>query len=411
MLVDPSRISFLDALFMATSATTITGLTLFPISEHYGAGGLWVLLLLVQIGGVGIMTYGALFSIMSRKGLQLREAAALQEVMESESIGTVRREIGTIFIVTLTIEALGTLFLWGTFQGEEQGTLFAALFHSVSAFCNAGLSLFPSNLEGHVDRAGINLVIAALIVLGGLGFPVLYNLASYPLFGEERREWRLTFHSKMVLSISAGLIGVGTVGIYLLEYNGALAPLSGPEKWIAAAFQSVTTRSAGFNTINVALISDATLLLLILLMWVGGSPLSTAGGIKTTTFGVMVATLRSLLRRREEVEIFRRSLSPATVQRALSVAFTSLALLAFLSLLLLAVEPGSFRDVLFESVTAFNTVGLSTGITSSLSPAGKLIIIVTMFIGRIGPLTLAFVLAERASKGTYRYPQERIIVG
>jgi trk system potassium uptake protein TrkH len=410
MVIDPSRISFIDALFMATSASTVTGLGLFPISEFYRASGQWVLLLLIQFGGLGIMTFGALFSLVSKQDLRLSDEVALQGILETESIGTVRREVAGIFIMTLTIEAIGTLLLWLCFR-EETGSAFTALFHAVSAFCNAGFSLFPANLEGYVSHLPVNLTVAGLIILGGLGFPVLKNLGSYPLFGSDRREWRLTFHSKMVLSISAGLLAAGTIGLFILEYNGTLAPLPWHQKWVAAAFQSVTARTAGFNTLNVGSLSDAALFLLIVLMWVGGSPVSTAGGIKTTTFGVMLATFRSLLRRREEVEIFRRGLSPNVVQKALSVGFISSALLALFLLLFLWIEVGDFRNLLFEVVSAFNTVGLSTGITPHLSPAGKLILIFTMFVGRIGPLTLAFSLAERASRGTYRYPRERVIVG
>jgi len=410
MVVDPSRISFIDALFMATSASTVTGFSLFPISEFYRMSGQWVLLLLIQLGGLGIMTFGALFSLISKRGLQISDEVALQGILETESIGTVRREVAGIFIVTFTIEAIGTLLLWLCFR-EEDASLFAALFHAVSAFCNAGFSLFPANLEGYVGHLPVNLIIAPLIILGGLGFPVLQNLGSYPLFGGERRNWRLTFHSKMVLSVSAGLLAAGTIGLFLLEYNGTLSPLSWHQKWVAAAFQSVTARTAGFNTLNIGALSDAALFLLIVLMWVGGSPVSTAGGIKTTTFGVMLATFRSLLRGREEVEIFRRELSPNVVQKALSVGFISSALLALFLLLFLWIEEGEFRDLFFEIVSAFNTVGLSTGMTPQLSPAGKLILIFTMFVGRIGPLTLAFSLAQRVSRGTYRYPRERVIVG
>lgn len=411
MVVDPSRISFIDALFIATSATTVTGMGLFPISEFYRTSGQWVLLLLIQFGGLGIMTFGALFSLVSKRDIRLSDEVALQGILETESIGTVRREVAGIFIVTLTIEAMGALLLWLCFREEISGSVFTAVFHAVSAFCNAGFSLFPANLEGHVGNLPVNLIISVLIILGGLGFPVLQNLGSYPLSGSGRRNWRLTFHSKMVLSISAGLLAVGTVGLFILEYNGTLAPLPWHQKWLAAAFQSVTARTAGFNTLNIGALSDAALFLLIVLMWVGGSPVSTAGGIKTTTFGVMLATFRSVLRGREEVEVFRRRLPPNVVQKALSVGFISSALLALFLLLLLSIEEGGFRNLLFEAVSAFNTVGLSTGITPTLSPVGKLILILTMFVGRIGPLTIALSLAERTSRGVYRYPQERVIVG
>jgi trk system potassium uptake protein TrkH len=411
VVVDPAQISFIDALFTATSATTVTGLSVAPISEYYQTAGQWVILLLIQLGGLGIMTFGALIFFLPRRRMPLQEEIALQGVLEAESIGSVRREIGSIFVITLTIEALGALLLWVFFRNETPNPLFQAIFHSISAFCNAGFSLFPTNLEVYVDRPAVNLIIIGLVILGGLGFPVLHNLGNYPLFGRGSTSWRLTFHSKMVLTISAGLLLAGTVGLFLLEYDRALAPLPWHHQWITAFFQSATARTAGFNTVNIARLSDASIFLMILLMWIGGSPISTAGGIKTTTFGVMLATLRSLLRRREEIEIFRRRLAPQAVQKALSVGFISSSLLALLLLSLLAVEEGDFKVILFEAVSAFNTVGLSIGNTAAFSPMGKAILILIMFIGRLGPLTIAYTLAERTSRGIYHYPEERVIVG
>ncbi|MDC4204285.1 MAG: hypothetical protein MPW13_07840 [Candidatus Manganitrophus sp.] len=227
MVVDPSQISFIDALFTATSATTVTGLIVSSPSEFYRLPGQWVILLLIQLGGLGIMTFGALIFFLPRRRMPLREEFALQGVLEAESIGSVRREIGSIFVITLTIEAFGALLLWTFFENATPNALFQAIFHAVSAFCNAGFSLFPANLEGYVDRPGINLTIIGLVILGGLGFPVLHNLGNYPLFGRGPTAWRLTFHSKMVLAISGALLLTGTVGIYFLEYRGALSPFPG----------------------------------------------------------------------------------------------------------------------------------------------------------------------------------------
>lgn len=411
MVTDPSKISIVDALFIATSASTVTGLGLEPISEFYRPAGIWVILFLIQTGGLGMMTFGVLFSFFSKRRLKLDAAVTLHGLLETESVGSVRREIGLIFLFTFMIETLGALLFWFFLPEGTDQAFFSSVFHAVSAFCNAGFSVFPTNLEAFVGNTPLSLVISVLIVLGGLGFPVLKNLGEYPLFRKDRAAWRLSFHSKLVLSISAGLLLVGTVGIYFLEYNGTLAPLSWYEKWVAALFHSVSARTAGFNTVNVGHFSDTTLFLLMILMWIGGSPASTAGGIKTTTFGVMLATLKAMLNRREEVTLFKRSLSPQTVQKSLSVAFSASALLAILFLLLLFFEKGDFKALMFELFSASNTVGLSTGITTGLSPIGKLIIIVAMFCGRIGPLTLALSLAERVSKGKYTYPQEKVIIG
>ncbi len=411
MVADPSQISIIDALFTATSASTVTGLTLAPISEFYRPTGIWVILFLIQMGGLGIMTFGVLFSLVSNQRIKIRHAVTLQGVLETESVGTVRKEIGLIFFLTLIIETVGAVLFWFFLPEETEQPVFSSIFHAVSAFCNAGFSLFPDNLEGFVGHISLNVVVCVLVILGGIGFPVLNNLLSYPFYKKDRTGWRLSFHSKMVLSVSGGLLVIGTIGIYILEFNGVLSPLAWYEKWMASFFHSVTARTAGFNTLNIGEFSDATLYLLLMLMWIGGSPASTAGGIKTTTFAVMLATLKTMLNQREEVSFFQRSLSSQAVQKALSIAFTSSALLAILLLLLLFTEGGYFKEIMFESVSAFNTVGLSTGITSELGPVGKLIIIVTMFVGRIGSLTLAFSLAERISKGKYTYPEERVIIG
>jgi len=411
MVTDPSQISIIDALFTATSASTVTGLALFPISEFYRPSGIWVILLMIQLGGLGIMTFGVLFSMISKQRMRLDDKVALQDVLGAESVGSVKDEIKLIFLITFMIEALGAILIWILLPDGTSDPFFTAVFHSISAFCNAGFSLFPDNLMGYVEHFSMNFIIAVLIVLGGIGFPVLNNLGNYPFFSKNRAAWRLSFHSKMVLSISAGLLLTGTVAIYILEYSNSLASLSWYDKWIAAAFHSVTARTAGFNTLDLGGFSDASLYFMMLLMWIGGSPASTAGGVKTTTFGVMLATLGAMLHQRNEVSIFKRSLSSQTVQKSLSTVFTSSALLATLLLLLLALDGGNFKALMFESVSAFNTVGLSTGITAQLSPMGKIIIIVTMFIGRIGPLTLAFSVAERASKGKYTYPQERVLIG
>jgi len=411
MVSDPSKISIIDAFFTATSASTVTGLVVAPISEYYRPGGTWVILCLIQLGGLGIMTFGVLFSLLSKQRMRLDDAIALQGVLDAESVGTVRKEIQRIFLLTLTIEALGTLLLWLILPEEGAHPLFSAAFHAVSAFCNAGFSLFPDNLEGYVQHLPLNFIVAALVIAGGLGFPVLSNLGNYPLFRKNRASWRLSFHTKMVLSVSAGLLIFGTLGIYFIEYSNTLSALSWHEKWASAFFQAVTARTAGFNTLKLGQFSGASLFLMMLLMWIGGSPASTAGGIKTTTFGVMLATLGAVLRGRKEVSLFKRGISPSAVQKSLAIGFTSFALLSFFLLMLLYTETADFEGLMFEAVSAFNTVGLSTGITSTLSPAGKIILILTMFVGRIGPLTLAFSLAERVRKGKYSYPEERVIVG
>jgi len=318
-----------------------------------------------------------------------------------------------IFLLTFAIEAAGTLVLVLRWSGDFPGwrTLYLAAFHAVSAFSNAGFSLFSENLVGYSGDPGVSLTIAVLIILGGLGFPVLSNLMTYPLFGRKGQPWQLTLHAKVALAASGGLIVVGFLLVLLLEFDQGLRHLSFPQKALAAFFQSVTTRTAGFSTINIGTLAPATLLGIMTLMFIGGSPGSTAGGIKTTTFGTTAATLVAILRGREQVEVFRRAIHPGIIHKALALSFLAFTFLNVSIFLLLVTQEGGFLELAFEATSAFGTVGLSTGYTPRLSPVGKGIIIVTMLVGRIGPLGLASALAEQPAKGKYAYPTEPLLIG
>jgi trk system potassium uptake protein TrkH len=412
------NISFLDALFISTSATCVTGLSTVDIGTWYTRFGHVAILLLIQAGGLGIITMSVLVPVLAGRKLEVRAESTLKEIMEADTLSGIARDVKLIFLFTAAIEIGGAAVLFGDWSargiiGDAVTRLFSAVFHAISAFCNAGFSLYFNNLEGFAGNWVTTLAIAALIVVGGIGFPILLNLAEGARLAAagHRRLFRLSFHSKVVLTVTAALIVTGTLSILALEWNNTLAPLSAGDKVVAAIFQSITPRTAGFNTISIAGMAPITLLVIIVLMFIGASPQSTGGGIKTTSFAVIVLTVRALLRRREHVEAFRRTIPPAIIYRSAALAFIAMSICAVSLCCLLYTEQAGFHHLLFEVVSAFGTVGLSTGVTPTLSPVGKLVIILTMFVGRIGPLTLAVALAERPIAGRFRYPDDHVIIG
>jgi trk system potassium uptake protein TrkH len=337
--------------------------------------------------------------------------------------GTIRRILG----FTLGIEAVGTLLLYAAFSRHPQVALdamsehsmagagnlwWAALFHAVSAFCNAGFSLMHGGLEPFVASYSVCSVIMALIVLGGLGFPVMSELLSYMVTRVRRqRPQRISLHTRVVLLMSAALTVVVAAVLLAIEWRASLQGLPWHERAFAALFQSVTLRTAGFNTVDFRLFSDAGLMIAMMFMFVGASPGGTGGGVKVTTFAVLFATLRAELRNEPEPHLLDRRVPPGTVRRAISVAFVAVVVVTFSVLGLLLSEHEDAMRLAFEAVSAFGTVGLSVGLTPSLSSAGKLIIIVTMLIGRVGPLTVALATAERAHRAHHLRPHERVLIG
>lgn len=414
--------SFVDALFMAMSAVCVTGLVVLNIGTEYTLFGQLVILALIQAGGLGIMTLAALATALAGRRLRVRDQVALQGALDAEALGTIRQMIRAIVVSTFLLETIGALGLflrWRAEGPEPWHVAYRAVFHSISAFCNAGFSLFADSLVRYAADPVVVLTFTSLIILGGLGFPVLATLGDLlratPVFRFEapvRRGWkRLTLHTKMALTVTAVLL-IGAIALLLvLEWGNALAGRSLPEKLLVAYFQAVTPRTAGFNTVPIAELAPASLFLLILLMFIGGCSGGTAGGIKTTTVGVMVATLRAILRSRERVEAFERTIPQGLVNRATAVSLVALGAVALAIFGLALTESGSFISLAFEAVSAFGTVGLSMGVTPSLSAAGKLIVTATMFVGRIGPLTLALALAERPAAAQVTYPADRVMIG
>lgn len=421
-----SEASFVDGLFTATSAVCVTGLAVNNVSQTYTMFGQAVILLLIQLGGLGIMVLSSFFAIVAGRRLRVKSAAVMAEMIDADSLASFRRSVSAIVIFTVLIEAAGVGALYASFSAHPDiargpgaeplsgagGHVWAAVFHSISAFCNAGFSLFRDGLVPFVDSPQVSGAIMLLIVLGGLGFPVLDELlraAGTRLLG--RRPPRLSLHTRTVLLTTAVLLGVGTFAFLVLEWSRTMRDMPWSDRALAASFQSVTTRTAGFNTLDFGAMRPATLMVTCVLMFIGGAPGSTAGGIKTTTLAVLYASLRAELRGHEAPRMLQRSISPGTVRRATGVAFLSVILVAVILFVLLLTERHEPMALAFETVSAFATVGVTTGITPALSVPGKLIIMAAMFAGRIGPLTLALALAARSESCAYRLPEERVGIG
>jgi trk system potassium uptake protein TrkH len=418
---------FIDALFTATSAVCVTGLSVVNTTAHWSTFGKIVILLSIQIGGLGFMTLVSMTFILTGRKISLKNRLVMREALNFNTMAGVVRFTKSVVKLTLVVEGLGAFLLCFSFvpkYGFIRG-IGLAIFHSVSAFCNAGFDLLGYNsLMSYVGDGLVNFTIIFLIVMGGLGFSVwldTYNVWKIKRKAAEHFTWRqalykLTLHTKLVWIISLFLIVVGAAFIFTLEYANpqTLGELTGKEKIYASLFQSVTLRTAGFNTISLDKARVATKLFMLILMFIGASPGGMAGGIKTVTVGVLILSALSTIRGEDSTVIFKRKIPQSIIMRALTIIIISITIL-FTGLLILTVTDGdaAIMDILFEGVSAFSTTGLSLGITPLLSLAGKLTIIVLMFIGRLGPVTIAVALMLRQSKnkGMIQYPEEKILVG
>ncbi|MGH2425639.1 MAG: TrkH family potassium uptake protein [bacterium] len=405
---DGQSTPFLTALFTATSATCVTGLVVVDTATHYSLFGELVILFLIQIGGLGYMTIATLMAMAVGRRVGLRERLILQESHNLYTVGGVVRFTRTVLLLTLAIEAIGAFLLtlrWAPQLGFARGAYYA-IFHSISAFNNAGFDLMGGfrSFTSFVGDVPVNVILLVLFILGGLGFTVLHGFSSPK---------RLSLHAKIVLTTSAALIVLGTATLMLLEFSNAATlgrlPLGG--RILAALFQAATPRTAGFNTIDIGQLRDPTLMLIVALMFIGASPGGTGGGIKTTTFVAPMAVILSMVRGRADPELFRRRLPPVVIFKAVTIALVAVAFVVTAGTLLSFVEQVDFIDALFEVVSAFGTVGLSTGITPVLSTVGRIIVIVTIFTGRVGLLTVAYALSRQHRPANFRYPEERIYVG
>lgn len=413
------KLPLVDSLFTATSATCVTGLIVRDTGTHFSGFGKAVILILLQMGGLGIMTFSTLFAILLGRKLTIKHDVVIQRTMTANKVQNLATLITYILLITLGIELLGAAclaFRWaGTTDWSFGKVLANSVFHSVSAFCNAGFSLFSTSFSSFLGDAYINLIMIFLIIIGGIGFVVILEL---PRLLRRKPPYRVSIQTKVALTVSLSLILIGATVFLFSEGNNAMDGLSGKEKILGSVFQSVTTRTAGFNTLNIGKLATPTLCFFVFLMFIGASPGSTGGGIKTCTFGVLLATAFSMLKNRDRVSMFKRTIPKDVVRKALVVLFLALTWIFVAALLLAVTESGKaasldnfFLRVLFEVTSAFGTVGLSTGITSTLSMAGKVIIICTMFAGRVGPLTLALAVALQRDKVAYTYPEEKIMIG
>ncbi len=412
-------IRFVDALFTSTSAACVTGLTIVDTGTHFTLFGQLVILGLIQAGGLGIMTFSAFFAHVVAGRLSIRGRDMIESTFGGSNIPRLGNFVLGIVLSTLIIETIGALILSFRFMLEYpfSRAVYLGVFHSIAAFCNAGFSLFPTNLEAYVTDVTITMTILILIVVGGIGFWVLFDLRNLMRNGSNRRS--LTLHSKIALLYTAMLILVGTMGLLFFEWQNSFKDLPFGGKLLGAVFHSITPRTAGFNTVNIGAMTNASLLLIMLLMFIGASPGSTGGGIKTTTFGVLLAMTFARLRDKKQVQVFNRGVPEPIVSKAIGIAFFWLVAVAIVSMLLLITEhPGGshevghslFLDVLFEAFSAIGTVGLSTGLTPLLSTSGKTFIILLMYIGRVGPVTLALAMAFQRPLNV-RLAEEQLWVG
>lgn len=409
-------VNFLQALFTSTSALCVTGLNVIDPSRDFNRAGQLVIMLLIQLGGLGIITFGTSFALLSRRRVNFTERLRVAQQVGALNAGGVLGLIRSIFLYTFVIELVGAALLAFRFvplEGWGRG-LFYALFHSVSAFNNAGFALYSDNLMGFVGDPLVSLVIALLIILGGTGFLVQLNVVAHLL---NPRRNRLMVHSKLVLTMMAALLVIGTLVYLVFEWSNprTLAPLGFGDKLLASFFQSVTLRTAGFNTLDYGAMHLSTLFVSIILMFIGANPGGTGGGIKTSTFYVMMASAWSMVRGRRDTTLFRRRIDTDTVLRAMTVGLLSIGLVNVMFLLLLVFNTRGdvlFVSLFFEAVSAFGTVGLSMNTTPLLNPDQHVVLILLMFLGRIGPLTFAVAFNRPDSRALIRYPADKdILIG
>lgn len=404
--------NFIDAIFTSTSATCVTGLIVKDTGSYFTYFGQVIILLLIQVGGLGLMTISTAFALFFGQKLTVKIESVMQNVMGETSRLNLFQLLKYIMGITLFFELIGAIFLFFTFKGLYQSipqAIYYSVFHSVSAFCNAGFSLFSNNLESFTSNININLVISALIIFGGLGFVVIMDIKKN-IFRRGGLK-KLSLHSKVVITTTALLIIFGLIGFFISEYNSTMKGLSFGNRFLTSFFQSVTCRTAGFSTVSQSSLSFSSILLSAILMFIGASPGSTGGGIKTTTFAIMVLSIISILTGKRSVSAFKRKISMEGIKEAVGLMGVSLGFLMLLLFGLFIVTTGTFQEIIFEAFSAFGTVGLSMGFTSSLNVAGKIIIILLMYLGRIGPLTILYALAQRVVKKRINYLEENISIG
>ncbi|MBE2904585.1 TrkH family potassium uptake protein [Anoxybacillus flavithermus] len=401
-------ISWLDAFFLSTSAATVTGLAPIDPGSTFTLFGEIVLMVLIQVGGLGIMTFAVLVVIVLGKKIGMKQRMLMQEALNQPSLGGVIRLARNLLLFSLFMECIGVILLaidWVPKMGWAKG-LYYSLFHTIAAFNNAGFALWPDNLSRFVGNPIVNVTITLLIIVGGLGFTVVFDVLY-------QRRWRkLSLHTKLMLVMTLIVNVLAIVAIFLFEHNNpkTLGSLPFREQLWAAYFQGITPRTAGFNTIDIGSLEQPTAMLMIFLMFVGAGSTSTGGGIKLTTFAVIVFAVVSFLKGKEETVIWQRTIRHTIILRALAIASMSMLFIFLVTMILTLTEDAPFLVLLFEVVSAFGTVGLSMNMTPHLSAVGKMLIIGVMLFGKLGPLTLVYSIAK-PKKTNIRYPNGDILTG
>ena len=410
---DGHSAGLVNALFTATSATCVTGLVVFDTFAHWTVFGQVVILILIQVGGLGFVTLGMFLSLLLKRKIGLSEREMLHESVSAMSVSGMVKLTKEIIVGTICIEGIGAIILSLRFIkdfGIGRG-IYYGIFHSISAFCNAGFDLIGikseySSFTSYVGDPVVNITIIALIIIGGIGFLVWDDILKHKL---EFKKYML--HTKLVLVSTAALIIVGTILFFIFEYSNTLEGMPVGTKILASLFSSVTPRTAGFNTIDTGMLSDSSKLLTMLLMFIGGSPGSTAGGIKTTTALVIFLTLVSSLRKETGTNVFSRRIELEAIRKATMVFFLSILMVITASLIICSVQNLALTDVLFESFSAMGTVGMTTGITRELNTISRIVIILLMYSGRIGSLTFALSFGDKRIAKQIVMPSERINIG
>ena len=407
---DGNGMGFIDALFEATSAVCVTGLVVVNTARDLSLFGQITVITLIQIGGLGFMTLATMISLVIGKRITLRERLIMREALNQFTLEGVVRLTKSVIATTFMLEGLGAVFLALRFIpifGWARGIYFS-LFHSISAFCNAGFDLIGNSLMDLSGDIIINFTIMALIILGGLGFSVMWDIHHHR---HHFQKW--TLHTKLVVLTTVILIIAGFLFFFLVEYDSLLVNYPIKEKIIASLFQSVTARTAGFYSIPIENLTEASKFFTVILMFIGASPASTGGGIKTVTAIVIILTIRSVIQGKGEIEVFQKRISRSTADRSLAIAMISLGVLVFVTVVLSIIEPYPFIDLLFQTASALGTVGLASFDNSKLTDIGKILTILCMYAGRVGPLTLTLALAKRQwrSNNNIKHPEGRIMVG
>lgn len=421
-------LSFIDALFTSTSAVCVTGLAVEDTSTYFTTFGQSIILFLIQVGGLGILTFASYFSYFFKGGTTYENQLTLSELTNSQKIGDVFNTLKIIILITAIIELSSALLIYLSLDDQLMGSIsekmFFSIFHSISAFCNAGFSTLSNSMyeTGFRFNYGLQLVIIFTFVMGGLGFPIVYNIVHFfkhkliNLFTfnfkkKRHRPWVLNINSRITLVTTLSLTVVGFVAFFWLEYDNTLSEHSFFGKIVGALFGATTPRTAGFNSIDMSQLAFPTIMFTFLLMWIGASPASTGGGIKTSTFAIATLNILSLAKGKQRIEIFRREIADISVRRAFATIALSLIVIGLGIMMISIFDPDKgLMNIAFESFSAYSTVGLSLGITGSLSGASKLIIVLIMFIGRVSMLSIIVAIFRKSKHKNYRYPSEELTI-